>query len=119
MLPNVKDKIYKGPNYWGRGFWIKSCRNNIVEIILTGDDVLVVEAQNRIGGRLKTTDTSQSKLGINYDLGASWFHDSLNNIVLNHMINDGLLDDEKDVYFDDKDLKTFLVLEKYLLWTRN
>ena len=26
------------------------------------------------------------------------------------MINDGLLDDEKDVYFDDKDLKTFLVL---------
>lgn len=23
------------------------------------------------------------------------------------MINDGLLDDEKDVYFDDKDLKTF------------
>ena len=73
LLPMSRDKIYKGPNYWGRGFWIKSCRNNIVEIILTGDDVLVVEAQNRIGGRLKTTDTSQSKLGINYDLGHRGF----------------------------------------------
>ncbi len=86
---------------------LKAAETILSKSFLTGDDVLVVEAQNRIGGRLKTTDTSQSKLGINYDLGASWFHDSLNNIVLNHMINDGLLDDEKDVYFDDKDLKTF------------
>ncbi|CAX40407.1 corticosteroid-binding protein, putative [Candida dubliniensis CD36] len=84
---------------------LKAAETLLSKSNLTGQDVLVAEAQNRVGGRLKTTDASQSKLGINYDLGASWFHDSLNNSVLNDMISSSLLDVQKDVYFDDKDLK--------------
>lgn len=64
-------------------------------------DVLVLEAQDRIGGRIHTDRTS-SKLGLSYDLGAAWFHDSLTNSVLKRLIDEENFSIPKDGYFDDK-----------------
>lgn len=86
---------------------LKAAETLLSSSIFTPDDIVILEAQNRIGGRLKTTDLSQSKLGIQYDLGASWFHDSLNNIVLEDMINEGLLNPQTDIYYDDKDVQAY------------
>lgn len=69
----------------------------------SADDVVILEAQDRIGGRIKT-DTTQSKLGLQYDLGAAWFHDALTNSVLHQSISDGDFDATTDGYFDDKDV---------------
>lgn len=68
---------------------------------LSPDDIVIVEAQDRIGGRIKT-DTTLSKLGVSYDLGAAWFHDTLTNSVLRDSIINGLFDPRTDGYFDDK-----------------
>lgn len=68
---------------------------------LSSDDVIVLEAQNRVGGRI-LTDSSRSKLGLKYDMGAAWFHDALTNTVLHESIADGSFNVEKDGYFDDK-----------------
>ncbi|KAK6461204.1 hypothetical protein DFJ63DRAFT_315004 [Scheffersomyces coipomensis] len=76
---------------------------------LKSDDILVIEAQDHLGGRI-FTDKNSSKLGYNYDLGAAWFHDSLSNIVLQDAVNDNDLDNfdrGKDTYYDDKDPKIF------------
>ena len=64
-------------------------------------DVVVLEAQHRVGGRIKT-DTTRSKVGAQYDLGAAWFHDALNNSVLRECVADGSFDARSDGYFDDK-----------------
>lgn len=69
---------------------------------LSSADVIILEAQNRVGGRI-LTDNSTSKLGLRYDMGAAWFHDALTNSVLYDSIADGSFDVEKDGYFDDKD----------------
>ena len=42
-------------------------------------DVAIVEARNRVGGRLVTTTMD----GAYTDLGASWFHDISNNVLVN------------------------------------
>ncbi|ABN65495.2 predicted protein [Scheffersomyces stipitis CBS 6054] len=71
--------------------------------------VVVLEAQDRLGGRI-LTDTTSSKLGLNYDLGAAWFHDSLTNPVLKEALEEedkSVFDFEKDAYFDDKDTQFF------------
>lgn len=86
---------------------LKAAESLLSNSKFTANDIVILEAQDRIGGRLKTTDQSQSKVGIQYDLGASWFHDSLNNIVLNDMINQELLDVKNDVYYDDKDVQAY------------
>lgn len=65
------------------------------------EDVIVLEAQDRVGGRIKTDRTS-SKLGASYDLGAAWFHDVLTNSVLRDSIASGIFDPQIDGYFDDK-----------------
>lgn len=65
------------------------------------EDVVIVEAQDRVGGRIKT-DTTSSKIGATYDLGAAWFHDALTNSVLRDSINNGSFQPETDGYFDDK-----------------
>lgn len=70
------------------------------------EDVMILEAQNRIGGRV-FTDKTLSKLGYNYDLGGSWFHDSLTNINLREVIENGSFDVMKDGYYDDKDMVYF------------
>jgi len=69
---------------------------------LSTSQIMVLEAEDRIGGRLNTDRTS-SRLGMHYDLGASWFHDALSNVVLQELEQDGSLDWNNDVYFDDKD----------------
>lgn len=66
-------------------------------------DVIVLEAQARVGGRV-LTDSSRSKLGVKYDFGAAWFHDALTNTVLYDSIADGTFNVDSDGYFDDKDL---------------
>lgn len=67
------------------------------------EDILILEADSRIGGRLKTDSTS-SKLGLTYDLGASWFHDALTNKLLKELESSiDWSEDSKDVYFDDKE----------------
>lgn len=73
---------------------------------LSGEDALIVEAQNRIGGRIKT-DEILSKLGLKYDLGAAWFHDGLTNSVLYDSIQDGSFDPLKDGYFDEKKMAIY------------
>lgn len=67
-----------------------------------GKEVIVVEAQNKIGGRVQTNRTD-SVHGVPYDLGGAWFHDSLTNSVLHDSIKDGSFNIETDGYFDDKD----------------
>lgn len=76
------------------------------ESVLSPNDLILLEAQDRLGGRIYTDKTS-SKLGLSYDLGASWFHDSLNNVVLSESIKDDTFDIKKDGYYDDKDMKSF------------
>lgn len=72
----------------------------------SNSDVVILEAQDRIGGRIRTVST-RSKLGLRYDFGAAWFHDSLTNEVLHESIADGTFDIQKDGYFDDKDVTLF------------
>lgn len=69
-------------------------------------NVLVLEAQDRIGGRI-LTDRTSSKLGLSYDLGAAWFHDSLTNSVLQRLIEEASFSVPKDGYFDDKDERVY------------
>lgn len=71
----------------------------------SASDVVIVEAQPRIGGRI-LTDKTLSKLGLSYDLGAAWFHDALTNPVLHESLADGSFAVE-DGYFDDKDLALY------------
>lgn len=73
---------------------------------LAPSDVVVVEAQNRVGGRVYT-DSSRSKLGLKYDFGAAWFHDALTNTVLYDSIADGTFNVEQDGYFDDKEMALY------------
>ena len=69
------------------------------------NDVIIVEGQDYIGGRVKTDKTS-SKIGYSYDIGAAWFHDNLTNVTLEESLDDGTLVDD-DVYFDDSDMKYY------------
>ncbi|RLV91602.1 Corticosteroid-binding protein [Spathaspora sp. JA1] len=70
------------------------------------NDIVIVDAQDRIGGRLKSDSTS-SKHGIVYDLGAAWFHDTLTNQVLKDSIKYNYFDVKQDTYYDDKDIKIY------------
>lgn len=73
---------------------------------ISSTDVIVLEAQNRVGGRI-LTDSTRSKLGLKYDMGAAWFHDALTNTVLYDSIADGTFNVAKDGYFDDKDVAMY------------
>lgn len=70
------------------------------------EDLVLVEAQNHLGGRI-CTDHKSSKLGLSYDLGAAWFHDSLTNVVLQESIEDKSFDVMKDGYYDDRDVRLY------------
>ncbi|MCH0629392.1 FAD-dependent oxidoreductase [Kocuria palustris] len=66
-------------------------------------EVTVIEAESRVGGRIKT-DHKLSAIGNHYDLGGAWFHDSLNNPVLDLGMELGVISIEKGTaYYDDKD----------------
>ncbi|ANB12152.1 polyamine oxidase [Sugiyamaella lignohabitans] len=58
-------------------------------------DVRMLEAQDHVGGRLKTYRDDE---GRHYDLGASWLHDTLQNELFEHAIDLGC-----KLYYDDGD----------------
>ncbi|KAG2735816.1 hypothetical protein G9P44_002030 [Scheffersomyces stipitis] len=77
-------------------------------------DTLVLEARDRLGGRLLSIQSTNSNdKRIKYDLGASWFHDALNNPLFERSIEKGNVDyyydDGKCIYFskDEKDISTW------------
>lgn len=66
-------------------------------------DVTVIEAEPRIGGRIKT-DHKLSAIGNHYDLGGAWFHDTLENPVLDLGMELGEISiEDGTAYYDDKD----------------
>ncbi|CCG24834.1 hypothetical protein CORT_0G01470 [Candida orthopsilosis Co 90-125] len=70
------------------------------------EEIVVLEAQDHVGGRIQDSNIDQSKLEIAYALGAMWYHDSLVNSILYELLESGLLKDD-DVYCDDKDGPTY------------
>lgn len=68
-------------------------------------DVMIIEARDRLGGRLLTvsgTPTSdRPETRPVYDLGASWFHDTLNNPLFDRAMAKGNI----EVFFDDGKLQ--------------
>ncbi|CUM62561.1 uncharacterized protein PRCAT00000113001 [Priceomyces carsonii] len=80
---------------------------NAVDTLVNGEnstfspeDVVLVEAQDYLGGRI-VTDRTSSKLGLHYDIGAAWFHDCLLNELFNELINGKDFSSEESLYFDD------------------
>ncbi|KAI3405312.2 hypothetical protein KGF56_001884 [Candida oxycetoniae] len=67
-------------------------------------DTLILEATSRLGGRILTMK-SLEKQGTVYDLGASWFHDSLKNPLFDKAIALGdveyYFDDGKSIFFNE------------------
>lgn len=55
------------------------------------DEIVVLEAQDHVGGRIQDSSIGQSKLEVAYALGAMWYHDSLVNSVLYELLESGLL----------------------------
>ncbi|ODV61574.1 polyamine oxidase [Ascoidea rubescens DSM 1968] len=72
-------------------------------------DVIILEARNRIGGRLLTMNSSSlidpsTNKPVTYDLGATWFHDTLQNPLFDeYVINRKKI----DIYYDDSFIKIF------------
>lgn len=67
-----------------------------------GIDYMILEAKDRLGGRLKTVQGLNTK----YDVGASWFHDTLSNPLFD--IENSLPPDQRtNYYFDDLTPKIF------------
>ncbi|KAK6454802.1 corticosteroid binding protein [Scheffersomyces xylosifermentans] len=91
-------------------------------------DGLILEARDRLGGRLLSIDSTNSEIkGTRYDLGASWFHDSLHNPLFEKAIAKGNIkyyyDDGKHLYFskDKKEIRTWefeAVLEEMTTYTQ-
>ncbi|KAK6463392.1 corticosteroid binding protein [Scheffersomyces coipomensis] len=72
-------------------------------------DTLILEARDRLGGRLLSIDSTNNQSGgdVKYDLGASWFHDSLNNPLFDKALAKGNVsyyyDDGKSIFFSPED----------------
>lgn len=68
-------------------------------------NTVILESSSRLGGRLFTIE-SETNPGTTYDFGASWFHDCLNNPLLEKAKKtkhvDYYFDDGKCVYFNEK-----------------
>ncbi|CAN6626945.1 polyamine oxidase Fms1p [Trichomonascus vanleenenianus] len=69
------------------------------ELAAKGKDVVVLEARERLGGRLFTDRASGSAP---YELGCSWIHESLDNPLLDIAIQNGV-----DVQYDDRDIAVY------------
>lgn len=59
-------------------------------------DTLILESRDRLGGRLVSVDSSLNP-NVKYDLGALWFHDALNNPLLQKAKQLGNI----EFFFDD------------------
>ncbi|QPG75572.1 hypothetical protein FOA43_002928 [Brettanomyces nanus] len=64
------------------------------DLTQNGIDTLILEARDRLGGRLHTIKTES---GIPLDIGASWFHDCLVNPLLRKAVDTGNV----QFYYDD------------------
>lgn len=71
-----------------------------IDLTANGIDCFILEARDRLGGRLNTV---KSKSGIPMDLGASWFHDCLENPLLKKTIDKGNV----SFYYDDGKAELF------------
>lgn len=88
---------------------LKAAQSLLTRSSFTADDLIILEAQERVGGRI-FTDRTSSKIGLPYDLGASWFHDCLSNVVFQHFLSgkdNDVFDVKKDGVFDDKPLNVY------------
>ncbi|VEU24040.1 DEKNAAC105290 [Brettanomyces naardenensis] len=65
-----------------------------IDLTRNGIDTLILEARERVGGRLYTI---KSDSGIPMDIGASWFHDCLDNPLLHKAYDQGHI----KFYYDD------------------
>lgn len=84
--------IYKPYIFVGAGLASLSTVVNLLErkhASITKNDILILEAGNYKGGRIKTSESE------NIEIGASWLHDSLDNQVLNYMLKHDLITFEK------------------------
>ncbi|KAH3670872.1 hypothetical protein OGAPHI_000583 [Ogataea philodendri] len=75
-----------------------------IELNKNGIDTIILEARDRLGGRLHTVTTES---GLKLDLGASWMHDCLYNPLLKKSIEKGNVKyyfDNGKFTFHDKDL---------------
>ncbi|CCE85366.1 Piso0_004956 [Millerozyma farinosa CBS 7064] len=70
------------------------------------EDTIILEASDRIGGRLETLKTPD---GLVCDLGASWFHDSLTNPIFNKVLDDKrikyFVDDKENLFYSENEAK--------------
>ncbi|ODV81697.1 acetylspermidine oxidase [Suhomyces tanzawaensis NRRL Y-17324] len=66
-----------------------------IDLQKAGIDCVILEARDRLGGRLLSIDTANPD--IKYDMGALWFHDSLNNPLYDKAIAKGNI----KYYYDD------------------
>jgi polyamine oxidase len=70
-----------------------------LELDAQGIEYQILEAKDRLGGRLHTVQGKNTK----YDLGASWYHETLNNALFDEEVSDKT--DELKWFFDDAPLK--------------
>ncbi|EGW30757.1 uncharacterized protein SPAPADRAFT_72688 [Spathaspora passalidarum NRRL Y-27907] len=59
-------------------------------------DTIIVESRDRLGGRLWTINSEKTR-GLKFDMGASWFHDTLNNPLFERAIKSKIV----KYHFDD------------------
>ncbi|OWB72510.1 hypothetical protein B5S31_g2225 [[Candida] boidinii] len=78
-----------------------------IELSKAGISNIILEARDRVGGRLHTVssgDTEGVEIGEKFDLGASWFHDCINNPLFdkyrNHKDVDFVFDDSSIGYYN-------------------
>ena len=73
-------------------------------------NVIILEAENRIGGRILTEPFGES----NIDMGAQWCHGQKNNVVYELVKDMQLLDTTGDIYTNYKCIRsdgmTFCIL---------
>ncbi|KAL6928915.1 hypothetical protein ACO0SA_002245 [Hanseniaspora valbyensis] len=89
--------IHKPYIFVGAGLATLACVNNLIESDekdISKNDILILEAMDYKGGRMKTHQPE------NLEIGASWLHDSLDNKVLDYMVEKDLITFEK-THFDD------------------
>ncbi|KAH3677076.1 hypothetical protein WICMUC_001831 [Wickerhamomyces mucosus] len=72
-----------------------------LELQKHGLDYIILEAKDRLGGRLNTVQGINTK----YDLGASWYHETLNNPLFDEEVNLSVEGEEPKWFYDDAPIK--------------